>query len=242
MNHYNRLAPYYEFLYEGTYEDIQTEEVDWLDDFFQAQGITQVLDCSCGDGFHAVPLAQRGHQLTGSDLSRGMIRQAKLRSKQAGVHFPLHVLDFCQLNKTFAPASFEVVLALGHSLMHVLDADQTRRALQQMKRVLKPEGFLILDFPDFEALEDNRLSKGMVTEEKGYHVLYLSHWDRQGDVVYLHFYRILSRGRNARTRKFTIPLRYWNSSDFEALITSAGFRIVHQEQAAGNKGHYFIAQ
>lgn len=242
MNSYNRLAPYYEFLFEGTYEDIQAEEVDWLDEFFQTQGVTQVLDCSCGDGFHAIPLAQRGYQFIGSDLSRGMIRQAKLRCKQAGVHFPVHILDFCQLDKAFAPASFDAVLTLGHSLMHVLDADQTRRTLQQMKRVLKPKGFLILDFPDFEALKDNQLSQGLATEAAGKTVLYLSHWDHQGDVVYLNFYRIVSKGRNARTSKYSIPMRYWKLTDFESLLDAVGFRIVEKDQAVAGKGHYLIAQ
>jgi len=242
MNSYNRLAPYYSFLYEGNYEDVQDEEVDWLDEFFQANQISTILDASCGDGFHAIPLAQRGYHLTGSDLSNGMIRQAKQNAVLAGVHFPLHTLDFCQLDKLFSPTSFEAVLALGHSLMHLLDADRTQQALVQMKRVLKQNGHLILDFPDFEALEQNQLSNGFVTEEDGKTHLYVSHWDLQGDTVYLNFYRIVSRGKNAKTSKYTIFIRNWKLDDFLLLLETIGFHVVEQKKAIGGKGFYIIAQ
>ncbi len=242
MNSYNQLAPYYSYLFEGSYEEVQNEEVDWLNEFFQANQISTVLDSSCGDGFHAIPLAQRGYHLTGSDISRGMIRQAKLNALQAGVHFPLHVLDFCELDKLFSPTSYEVVLALGHSLMHLLDAAKTQQALVQMKRVLKQNGLLILDFPDFESLENNRLSNGFVAEEDGKTHLFVSHWDLQGDIVYLNFYRIVSRGKRARTTKYTIPIRHWKLNEFQKLLEIAGFRIIEQEKAIGGKGHYLIAQ
>jgi SAM-dependent methyltransferase len=44
-----------------------------------------ILDIGCGIGRHAVPLAQRGFQVTGVDISQGMLAQARQAAQAAGV-------------------------------------------------------------------------------------------------------------------------------------------------------------
>lgn len=48
-------------------------------------GAARLLDLGCGTGSHAVPLAQRGHWVSGVDLSEAMLVQARDKASAAGV-------------------------------------------------------------------------------------------------------------------------------------------------------------
>ena len=96
----------------------------------------RVLDVGCGDGLHMAWMEGRGFQVTGIDLSAGMLEQARAR----GVRGELVQMDMCHL--TFPPASFEGVWCCA-SLLHVPKA-QAPQVLEQIRRVLVPGGTLYL--------------------------------------------------------------------------------------------------
>jgi SAM-dependent methyltransferase len=48
-----------------------------------------VLDIGCGTGRHAVELAKAGYQVTGVDISGGMLREARAAAERAGVELEL---------------------------------------------------------------------------------------------------------------------------------------------------------
>ncbi len=60
-------------------------EVDFLIDELGLSPGDSVLDVACGTGRHAVELASRGYQVTGIDISAGMLAQAKAKADAAGV-------------------------------------------------------------------------------------------------------------------------------------------------------------
>ena len=52
-------------------------EVDFLLDLFDLQPGSHILDVGCGTGRHAHELARRGYQVTGIDISEGMLNEAR---------------------------------------------------------------------------------------------------------------------------------------------------------------------
>jgi ubiquinone/menaquinone biosynthesis C-methylase UbiE len=44
-----------------------------------------ILDIGCGTGRHAVELAKRGYQITGVDISAGMLQEARKAARKAKV-------------------------------------------------------------------------------------------------------------------------------------------------------------
>jgi 2-polyprenyl-3-methyl-5-hydroxy-6-metoxy-1,4-benzoquinol methylase len=60
-------------------------EVDFFSSLFALPAKARILDVGCGTGRHAIEFAKRGHQVTGVDLSAGMLEVARDNAQKAGV-------------------------------------------------------------------------------------------------------------------------------------------------------------
>lgn len=97
-----------------------------------------VLDAAVGTGLN-LPAYPEGVDVTGIDLSEGMLTQA--RAKQVSAHVTLKVMDLRNLD--FADDSFDAA-ASGFTLCVV---DDPVRSLQEILRVTKPGALIaILDY------------------------------------------------------------------------------------------------
>jgi ubiquinone/menaquinone biosynthesis C-methylase UbiE len=100
----------------------------------------RVLEVGVGTGRIAFPLVQRGHRVTGVDLSLPMMR--KFQEKVAG-HADLAArLSLVRVEATrlpFASASFDAVIEVH--VLHLIP--DWRVALDEMKRVLRRGGLLL---------------------------------------------------------------------------------------------------
>jgi SAM-dependent methyltransferase len=100
-----------------------------------------VLDVATGGGRAAIALAQQGFRVTGIDLSPAMVEQARRQTTRANVHAEFVEGDAEAL--PFDDASFDAALFAGNSIGH-LDADGMRRCAQELARVLRPLGRVII--------------------------------------------------------------------------------------------------
>jgi SAM-dependent methyltransferase len=93
-----------------------------------------VLDCGCGTGIYAKHFSKTGYM--GIDISEAYLRRA--RSRNPGYRFEL--MDATDLG--FQNESFDAVITSG-VIHHLANRDSTR-VLSEIRRVLKPSGFLLL--------------------------------------------------------------------------------------------------
>lgn len=68
-------------------------ECDFLVNELRLQPGMKVLDIGCGAGRHSVGLAKRGFEVTGIDLSQGMLNEARELAKREGVKVELAQAD-----------------------------------------------------------------------------------------------------------------------------------------------------
>ena len=61
------------------------QEVDFILAELELPLKSCILDIGCGTGRHAVELAKRGYQITGVDISAGMLVEARKAARQAKV-------------------------------------------------------------------------------------------------------------------------------------------------------------
>lgn len=102
---------------------------------------SRVLDAGCGEGGVAVRLGTRfGLEVDGVDLLEGSLERARRTAARLGLTGSLrfHRLDYADL--AFADQTFDGAYTI-ETLVHAFDH---RRALAELRRVLKPGGTLAL--------------------------------------------------------------------------------------------------
>jgi len=125
----------------------------------QGEGFN-VLEVGGGAAEFSQRLRHLGHQVTFVDLSSSNVARAM------ALGFPAHQLDLNSGLPPFKTGTFDGVIML-EIIEHVVTAEHL---LQEVHRVLKPGGFLILSTPNF-AYWCNRLRilLGRVSQDEGYH-------------------------------------------------------------------------
>ena len=110
----------------------------WIFDLIRKASHCRVLELGCGPGSLWLSNLERippDWEITLSDFSPGMLKDAQANLSQSGRHFTFQVIDAQAI--PFHDASFDRVLA-NFMLYHVPDRS---RALSEIRRVLKPGGY-----------------------------------------------------------------------------------------------------
>lgn len=142
MNVFTAYVDFYDTLYaDKNYE----AECDYLETIFQkfsSQPVKEILDLGCGTGGHAIPLAQRGYQVTGIDRSEEMLEAAKIKSNQANtdVNFQRGDIQNLVLN-----TKYDSVLAMFAVISYQTTNDDLIAAFRTSRAHLEPEGLFIFD-------------------------------------------------------------------------------------------------
>ncbi len=135
-------------------KSITKGEVDLLSEILNLSKEDKILDLCCGQGRHSIELTKRGFQhVEGLDRSHYLIQKAKTQAKGEGVHLKFKEGDARKL--LYAPDTFDVVLILGNSFGYFETIKDDLRVLQEVLRVLKPWGRVLIDVTDGEYLKEN---------------------------------------------------------------------------------------
>ena len=107
----------------------------------------RVLDLASGEGFGAAILAESAEHVIGIDIDRRTVEHSSLNYGDDRIEFELG--DAADLTR-FADGSFGAVVAF-EMIEHVHDQG---RVLEEIERVLAPDGVLIMSTPDRPAYTD----------------------------------------------------------------------------------------
>ena len=110
---------------------------------------SRVLDLCCGPGLYLVPLARRGHTVTGVDLSPVMLKRAEAACAKAGVDVRLLRADMLT---HVEPESYDVVLNVFTSFGYFDEPADNARVLRNAHDSLAPGGQLLIDVLGKEVL------------------------------------------------------------------------------------------
>lgn len=207
--------------YDALADDYHLIYPDW-DTSLRRQGVAlhaligrdgaEVLDCSCGIGTQAIGLALCGHRVIGTDLSVRAAARAAQEAHRRGVTVSTAAADMRRL--PFPSGWFDTVVCADNAIPHLLTEHDVRVALAEMRRVLRPEGRLLLSTRPYDTLlrerptatppQVHRLADG------GSRTLtfQLWHWHDDGERYDLeHFQLVPADGGDWRVRVRTAT--YW---------------------------------
>ena len=170
MKHYVDEAEKWGASSASTMEDEITRqrETDMILEFMRRDSGRKVLDLGCGNGYTLVVLSQMlpNKQYVGIDTSKELIDIAKKR--KIDCHFM--VGDACEL-KDIADKYFDLVYT-QRCLINILSWEDKLKALNEIHRVLKPNGFYLMIECFTDGLENQnkaRVECGLPELKPAYH-------------------------------------------------------------------------
>lgn len=116
-------------------------EVDFVERRLGLAPGSRIVDVPCGSGRHTLALAERGHHVTGLDLSAEAIAHARRTAATAGLDVTFLHADM----RDVPPDGFDAALCMGNSFGY-LDMAGTRSFVAALAAAVRPGGGLIVDF------------------------------------------------------------------------------------------------
>jgi glycine/sarcosine N-methyltransferase len=115
----------------------------------------RLLDCTCGVGTQALPLATAGYRVTGTDVSRAAVERAGAEAADRGIELDLAVADVRRVDEA-VEGPFDAVISCDNALPHLLTDEDLGQALHSIRRCLRPSGVLLVSIRDYDALRSSR--------------------------------------------------------------------------------------
>ena len=150
---YVALAPDYHLLFDDWWSAAQWHGAA-IADLLAARGVTggRLLDCTCGVGTQALPLAALGYRVIGTDVSAAAIDRARAEASARGIDVELAVRDV----RDPIGGVFDVVISCDNSLPHLLRDEDLERSLGNIRGCLQSSGLLLTSIRDYDALRRSR--------------------------------------------------------------------------------------
>lgn len=143
---FDYIAPHYDQNFTHTLVGtLQREKVwNYLNDILPQHPIS-ILELNCGTGEDAIYLAEKGHQVTATDISSKMISVAASKASEIKLHDKITFRQ-CDLNKLeeaqFSNNSFDLIFS-NFGGLNCLDTIALKRLSNTAAKLLKPNGRLI---------------------------------------------------------------------------------------------------
>ncbi|WEB45481.1 class I SAM-dependent methyltransferase [Streptomyces yunnanensis] len=225
---YDELADDYHLIYADWDTSIRRQG-DALDALI-GQDRAAVLDCSCGIGTQAIGLALRGHRVTGTDLSPRAAARAAREAARRSLSLRTAAADMRHL--PFPDGQFDTVVCADNSLPHLLTEQDVHAALAEMRRVLRPDGHLLISTRPYDDLLRDRPASTppqvhRITDcaDSGERTVtfQLWHWHDDGEHYDLEHFQLLPAGGEWRVK--VRRTTYWalGQDRLASLAAEAGF-------------------
>ncbi|MGE5334353.1 MAG: methyltransferase domain-containing protein [Nitrososphaerota archaeon] len=171
-------------------EELTRNEVAFLSRQLPLPRYRRLLDLCCGQGRHAIGMAESGYEVTGLDRDAEALAEAERRTRAANQHVTYVNGDMREVGAL--PGMFDAVINMWQSLAY-FDEATNAELLRQIHGKLTPGGRFIVDLYNREFFERNQGEKreeiaGTIVDSRGYmegnrwHSV-ITYRDAHGDII-----------------------------------------------------------
>jgi glycine/sarcosine N-methyltransferase len=223
---YDDLAKHYHLIFEDWERSIARQATVLGPILERATGKSSpyVLDCACGIGTQTLGLAQRGHQLVASDLSRMAVERATREAQQRQLAIPFHVCDMREL-RSIPESGFDAVLAADNALPHLLSQADLELALVQIAEKLAPSGIFVATLRDYDKLiaaQPTIQPPAFYSQGDGERIVHQI-WRWRGNEYDMHLYLTIPAEAGWTVKHFHSRYRALLRSDLNRALQASGF-------------------
>src|SRR6266498_3256452 len=199
-------------------EEQTRAEGDFIQRQLQLSPGAKVLDVPCGNGRLSIELARRGFQLTGVDIAREFIDEAKMKSSAGGIPVEWHECDMRNLPWT---GKFAGAFCFGNSFGY-LDDQGNAAFLKAVANTLRPGARFLLDIGAIAECLLPAFQENRSFEDGGITLVADSRYDHVQGRMFTEYSFI----RDGQTDKRPASQRIYTYHELTALLQEAGFETV----------------
>jgi glycine/sarcosine N-methyltransferase len=223
---YDDLAQWYHLIFEDWNRSIDNQGAIFgpILEGHTGKDSAYVLDCACGIGTQSIGLAQRGHIVVGSDLSRSAIARAAQEAPMRGLNITFHVADMRKLS-VIPETGFDAVVIADNALPHLLTQSDLEQAVREIAGKLKHSGILLATIRDYDQLISVRptMQAPAFYGQDGNSRFVHQVWQWDEDQYSLHLYLTLQTQGGWTVKHFVSRYRALQRADLNRALHSAGF-------------------
>lgn len=194
-------------------------EVEQMISILDLKSGAAVLDLCCGLGRHSIEFARLGFKVTGVDLTKPYLDQARATASKENLNIEFVQSDMREFSR---PAAFDAAINFFTAFGYFENPDDDVKVARNLLDSLKSGGRLIVDLNSKEILAGRFRERDWSRRDDGTIVLeerrLLDGWKRLDNRW------ILIRGNERR--ESTLSLRLYSGAELESLLRAVGFREV----------------
>lgn len=207
-------SPYYEMLYAHRDEDEARKLIDNMLASISFPPPASIIDVGCGNGRHALYLADKGYEVTGVDISERSIKEAR-EEGQGKADFYIH-----DMRDPLPGGPYDMLLNLFTSFGYFSTDEEMKSTLSNFANALNHKGFLVLDYFNARTILNNLVNEETITKNG-----YTFHIKRYKDGKFLVKEIEVENGKSADRENYYERVRLLNEEDFEHLLEEMGFQV-----------------
>jgi SAM-dependent methyltransferase len=207
-------APYYDDIYASVEDSV----IDLL--ARHAGEPPRALELAIGTGRIALPLAERGVDVSGIDISDEMV--AKLRAKPGGDAIAVTMGDFGDVD---VDATFPLIYLTFNTIFGLLTQERQVACFRNVAAHLEPGGRFVIDcfVPDLKRFDDYNTRMGVSSiTSVGEHMYEMTVYDPLSQGLSTHVVRL---GADGESVVLPIRIRFAWPSELDLMARLAGLRL-----------------
>ncbi|NNC45771.1 MAG: class I SAM-dependent methyltransferase [Winogradskyella sp.] len=212
-------------LYDLMNAKITEQDLPFYMDAINSYG-DPILELACGTGRLTIPIYEKGHDITGIDISEAMVNHGLSKTKT----IDLRVGDIRQFK---LERKFSLILLPFNSICHLHDHESIFSCLESIKAHLKPEGRCIIDVFN-PSLEHLTRAKEMITPIGNYQLngsqIQISETNRYNTAEQINYIKWQYTIDGVKSM-VDLNMRMFFPQELDNYLKCAGFEI---EQKYGN--------
>ncbi|MEA2682240.1 MAG: hypothetical protein QOK05_568 [Chloroflexota bacterium] len=181
-----------------------------------------MLDLCCGPGRHSLELSRRGFAVTGVDITRGYVEEARRKATDEGLSAEFVEADVREFQR---PGAFDGAISMFSSFGYFDELHDDRRVLRNVAESLKPGGRLLIETMGKETVARNLRRRHWYSPADKPGTLFLVEntilgaWER----VELHWIVVRPDGTRSEAR---LLIRLYSALEMASMLRDAGFSSV----------------
>ena len=204
-------SPFYHLLYKERDSSEATYFMNNLINKLQIDKNSSILDLACGRGRYSLYLSNIGHKVTGIDISKENISEAK-KNESDKLNYILHDMRY-PLNQ-----KFDLILNLFTSFGYYEKDTDNLSVIKSIKSNLETDGQAVIDFFNIDYILDNLVEKEEKNIDKTKFIInrYL-----ENDLLVKDISILL----NNKSYKFQEKVKAYRIDDFLAMFKNCNLKL-----------------